>query len=361
MAPKISVIVPMYNAERYVGLAIESILAQEFRDFELILIDDCSTDRTLEVAKSINDPRIRIIENEENLGGENGSGVVRNIGIEKARGEYIYFMDNDDVILPDALEVMLKAAIESKADVLINTKNFLVENNEFTSFDEISNLTIRGQDKLTPIAGDLKKRLFEEYALKNSPAAQWNHFCRHDFLKSSGIKFRNAIIHDDGIWLLELLCATSNIIKIAEPFYIARQRDESLAHSTALGFDGFAKRVRSFLIVLESFEEILSKALEREYGEVDYYFIDQICLSVKDRAIVGPLKHAYNTDPQRCWQIVKRELETHYGTDMPLLRKMMHGYFVEVLYNKSIDEKENLRLRLTMKTLKERVNRLIPF
>ena len=181
MTPKISVIVPMYNAERYVGLAIESILAQEFRDFELILIDDCSTDRTLEVAKSINDPRIRIIENEENLGGENGSGVVRNIGIEKARGEYIYFMDDDDVILPDALEVMLKAAIESKADVLINTKNFLVENNDFTSFSEISDLLIQERGKMNPINADLKKRVLEEYALSNSPA-----FLSARFFESDG-------------------------------------------------------------------------------------------------------------------------------------------------------------------------------
>ena len=69
MEPKVSVIVPMYNAERYVGLAIESILAQEFRDFELILIDDCSTDRTLEIAKSFNDRRIIIVENDFNRGG----------------------------------------------------------------------------------------------------------------------------------------------------------------------------------------------------------------------------------------------------------------------------------------------------
>ena len=361
MTPKISVIMPMYNAERYVGLAIESILAQEFRDFELILIDDCSTDRTLEVAKSINDPRIRIIENEENLGGENGSGVVRNIGIEKARGEYIYFMDNDDVILPDALEVMLKAAIESKADVLINTKNFLVENNDFTSFSEISDLLIQERGKMNPINADLKKRVLEEYALSNSPAAQWNHFCRRDFLNRTGIRFKEVVIHDDGIFLMELLCSTGKIVKIAEPFYIWRYRNESLSHSTSFNFDGFAKRVRSFLIVLEVFEEILTDALQREYGEVDYYFVDLICLNVKDRALVGPLKYAYNAEPVKCWEIVRQELETRYGSDISLLRKMVHGYFVEVLYNKSIDEKENTRLRLTMKKIKEEVNRLIPF
>jgi len=60
-APKISVIVPMYNAEKYLSLCINSILAQTFKDFELILIDDCSTDKTLEVAKSFSDSRIKIL------------------------------------------------------------------------------------------------------------------------------------------------------------------------------------------------------------------------------------------------------------------------------------------------------------
>ena len=69
MTPKVSVIIPMFNCEKYVGLAIETVLAQTFRDFELILIDDASTDRTLEVAKQFDDSRIRIIESENNLGG----------------------------------------------------------------------------------------------------------------------------------------------------------------------------------------------------------------------------------------------------------------------------------------------------
>ena len=67
--PKISVIVPMFNSEKYIGLAIASVLAQTFRDFELILIDDASTDRTLEIAKSFDDSRIRIIKSEKNMGG----------------------------------------------------------------------------------------------------------------------------------------------------------------------------------------------------------------------------------------------------------------------------------------------------
>ena len=86
-APKISVVVPMYNAENFINVCIISILEQTFKDFELILIDDCSTDKTFEIAKSFNDSRIKLLQNEKNLG---MPGSVRNVGIDAAQGEYIF-------------------------------------------------------------------------------------------------------------------------------------------------------------------------------------------------------------------------------------------------------------------------------
>ena len=358
--PKISVIIPMYNAEKYVGLAIETMLAQTFRDFELILIDDASTDRTLEVAKQFDDPRIRIIKNDKNLGGENGPGVVRNIGLDHARGEYIYFMDNDDVIMPEALEVMIGPAKKTNADVLINTKNFLADSNDFTSLGEIPNLRIQNRGKNNPVAKDLKKRVLEEYAINNSSAAPWNHFYRNKFLKKSGIRFKDIVIHDDGVFLLELLCATPNIVKLAEPFYLWRQRKTSLTFSTFDNADGFAKRVRSFLIILEWFQEILTRALQKQYGEVDYYFIDLICLNIKNRAFTRALRYGYGVDPTASWEILRRELEARYGKNTSLLRKMVHGYFIESIANRSANE-ENERLKLTMQQIKGEINRLITF
>ena len=358
--PKISVIIPMYNAEEYVGLAIETMLAQTFRDFELILIDDASTDRTLEVAKQFDDPRIRIIKNDKNLGGENGPGVVRNIGLDHARGEYIYFMDNDDVIMPEALEVMIGPAKKTNADVLINTKNFLADSNDFTSLGEIPNLRIQNRGKNNPVAKDLKKRVLEEYAINNSSAAPWNHFYRNKFLKKSGIRFKDIVIHDDGVFLLELLCATPNIVKLAEPFYLWRQRKTSLTFSTFDNADGFAKRVRSFLIILEWFQEILTRALQKQYGEVDYYFIDLICLNIKNRAFTRALRYGYGVDPTASWEILRRELEARYGKNTSLLRKMVHGYFIESIANRSANE-ENERLKLTMQQIKGEINRLITF
>ena len=99
MTPKVSVIIPVYNREKYVGEAIDSILAQSFTNFELLLIDDGSTDGSIEIMKSYTDPRVRLVRNEHNL----GIPKTRNKGLQLARGDYIAILDSDDTALSDRL------------------------------------------------------------------------------------------------------------------------------------------------------------------------------------------------------------------------------------------------------------------
>ncbi|MDR1763360.1 MAG: glycosyltransferase [Dysgonamonadaceae bacterium] len=101
--PLISVIMPVYNAEKYVREATESILAQTFKDFEFIIIDDASTDGTKAVLDSISDGRIRRINNSSNLGNYRS----RNAGLEISKGKYICVMDADDISVPERLEKQL--------------------------------------------------------------------------------------------------------------------------------------------------------------------------------------------------------------------------------------------------------------
>lgn len=99
--PKVSIIMPLYNAEKYVESTIRSILSQSFDDIELIVINDHPTDDTLEIVKSIQDDRIRIVDNDRNR----GIAYSRNHGISVAKGEYIALMDDDDICSLDRLEV----------------------------------------------------------------------------------------------------------------------------------------------------------------------------------------------------------------------------------------------------------------
>ncbi|MDY6407580.1 MAG: glycosyltransferase, partial [Pseudomonadota bacterium] len=110
--PEVSVIVPIYKTEKYLRRCLDSICAQTFRDIEIICINDGSPDNSLSILDeyAIRDTRIQII-NQENK----GQSAARNIGLDKAQGTYIYFVDSDDMLHPQALEVMITVAQQTQA------------------------------------------------------------------------------------------------------------------------------------------------------------------------------------------------------------------------------------------------------
>jgi glycosyltransferase involved in cell wall biosynthesis len=102
--PKVTVIIPTYNRAHLIKRAIKSVLNQTFQDFEIIVVDDGSTDNTEEVVKSFNDLRIKYIKHQKNL----GASAARNTGIKNSKGEYIAFLDSDDEWLPEKLEKQMR-------------------------------------------------------------------------------------------------------------------------------------------------------------------------------------------------------------------------------------------------------------
>ena len=117
-APVISISMPAYNVEKYIGEAIESILAQTFTDWELIIVDDCSKDKTLAIASeyAAKDSRIRIIKRKENSG---SARLPRFDGILSACGEYICAIDSDDAIEPEYLQKMINRQQETGCDIVL--------------------------------------------------------------------------------------------------------------------------------------------------------------------------------------------------------------------------------------------------
>ena len=113
---KVSVIVPIYNVEEYINKCIDSILNQTFREFELILVDDGSTDNSGNICdtyKSI-DNRVRVIHKDNG-----GLSDARNFGIEAATGEFLYFIDGDDFIHEDTLESMYNSIMKTNSDISV--------------------------------------------------------------------------------------------------------------------------------------------------------------------------------------------------------------------------------------------------
>lgn len=112
MSPKISVLIPAYNREKYIEECVQSVLNQTFSDFEVIIINDASTDKTAEISKKIceKDPRVKLINHKEN---KLRSGAL-NTGIENSKGEYICFLDSDDIYLPSKLESQINFLEKNK-------------------------------------------------------------------------------------------------------------------------------------------------------------------------------------------------------------------------------------------------------
>lgn len=115
--PKISVIIPTYNSNLFLKRAIDSVLNQTFKDWELLIINDCSTDKTVKLVNEFikQDKRIRLFKTSINSG---SPAVPKNIGIENAKGEYVAFLDHDDEWMPEKLEKQLKVFKESKSKKL---------------------------------------------------------------------------------------------------------------------------------------------------------------------------------------------------------------------------------------------------
>ena len=113
----ISIVVPIYNGEKYIEDCLKSIFNQTYEEWEMILIDNASTDDSLKICKSYaaKDDRIQLLHQHHNV----GVSVARNLGMEKARGEFVTFIDVDDWVAPDYLETLLVVAKDEKADMVI--------------------------------------------------------------------------------------------------------------------------------------------------------------------------------------------------------------------------------------------------
>lgn len=122
----ISVIIPLYNKERTIRQTINSVLMQTYTDFEIVVVSDGSTDRSVEIVKSINDDRIRLFQKENN-----GVSSARNYGIENSKGDFVFFLDADDIIYNTCLSVLMETSnIYSYVDIIVANYYYVSNGNK---------------------------------------------------------------------------------------------------------------------------------------------------------------------------------------------------------------------------------------
>lgn len=224
---KVSVIIPLFNAEKFIGECLDSLLVQTLKDFEVIIVDDCSTDSSPDIADSYLtkfDGRLKIISLPLNTG---NASVPRNEGLRFSRGEYVYFMDNDDLLLDNALEILYDCAEEFQADVVCMEQGFLLVEDKVQAAAWNKNVQT---DKPTLEPEDTSKRV-ESFLQTSYSWAPWTKFLRQDFLIANKIDFPLIKISEDVLWTFKIVCLAKNFLRVPNRLYIYRSVKDSWSHT----------------------------------------------------------------------------------------------------------------------------------
>lgn len=232
--PAVSIIIPLYNAEKYIGECLESILAQTFTDYEVIVVDDCSTDKSVEVVKSYFEKfsgKLRLILTAKNSG---NPGPPSNIGINFSTGAYIFFMDNDDAITETALEEMFLLAKKFDADV-VHCKRYY----RFPADKKYSDKTARvlhkyliGEEETPPAF--VNENILERIKILNEGKLflnLWTKLIRREIIFQNELKLINGMAQDMVFTCCLFLCAKKYLL-VPNAVNLYRVDPNSLSHSS---------------------------------------------------------------------------------------------------------------------------------
>ena len=206
---KISVIVPVYNTEKYLEKCLNSIMNQSFKDIEIIIINDCSTDNSLKVIKKFLslDQRIILIDKEKN----EGLSAARNSGIEKAKGEYILHIDGDDWIEKRYIEDIYMCAKKNRADIVITDFYEDFENKKVIYIHE------KIENKNNEVD---KEEALKNIFLMEACNAVWNKLIKREVYKKNKINHPEEIMLGEDLAVIpKLLYFSKKIIKINKAYY----------------------------------------------------------------------------------------------------------------------------------------------
>ena len=218
----ISVIVPVYNVEKYLEECVESVLAQTYTDIEIILVDDGATDSSGQICDRYaeKDERVRVIHQENQ-----GLSGARNTGLANAKGEYVYFLDSDDWILPEALGELYKRAGKEKADVVFfEALSFEDEKPEDVTEKGYSYEKDYKTGSGLTVLNELQKN-------KEYHSAVPLLFIKKSFLEENKMKFEEGILYEDMIFTYELFCKAERVAQLKEHLYMRRYRSNSIMTS----------------------------------------------------------------------------------------------------------------------------------
>ena len=267
----VSVIVPVYNVEKYLARCIQSVCGQSYQGLEIILVDDGSKDKSGVICDEYaeRDGRIKVIHKENG-----GLGDARNAGVEKAEGKYLLFVDSDDRIHENLVRDTVETAEKNQADMVIF---------DYIGEEENGNLT----DRFTfPFSANRVIEVAEEKELIMRSCSAVNKLIRRELWKESGFQFPKGRYYEDLATIPKVMTKTKKIVYLPEVYYYYLMRDGSIMHSR--NFEkNYEDRTWAVDQLLEYFER--ENLIETYRNELEYlvfentYFVPSKEIVLNDR------------------------------------------------------------------------------
>lgn len=304
----LSVIIPVYNTESYLEECLDSVLSQSFDRFEVICIDDGSTDSSLNVLESYakKDSRVKIVRQSNS-----GQAVARNHGLRIASGRYVQFIDSDDYILQGAFEVLVRRMDRDALDVLLFDGSTVFESSALSSqFGNMQNRYRRNKQYGAILTGvDMFVALSKDGMYRVQPCIA---MYRRAYLLANDVRFPEGVIYEDNVFVAKALLCAMRSGHENEAYYVRRIRNDSTMTSpkTAYHFLSYY-RVYCDLVVL-SFQ--IGLPLEAEE-----YFVKEL------QAIVDTMRNMYKVlAPGE-----KENIDSIPPLDRMIVRRLLEGLTVD--------------------------------
>ena len=338
--PRISIIVPVYNVEKYLERCVNSLRNQALREIEIILVDDSSTDSSLEICNRMasEDDRIKVLHKVNE-----GAGMARNAALAVAAGEYIGFVDSDDFVEPEMFATLYERAQKYNSDLVISgvlfvdgimfskegeciRKAYFSEDTQFDTEDSLKKLRM-GIVGATPEDADDSK-----YGM-----SIWKNLFRHEIIRKNGITFESEreMFSEDALFMVDYISHIKKATGIPEAFYNYCRNGDSISKSYKK--DRFEK---SLVFVREVEKRFCTNIDESEYRIYIHRFWQAMCRVLCSQEIMhaAETRTTYREMKKRLQEICTHTLSLQAFREYPLsalpIKQRIFAYAVKYrLYN----------------------------
>ena len=299
----ISVIIPVYNAEKYLDISLQSLKNQIFGDFEVLIVDDCSSDSSLDICRKYvaEDIRFKLFCHSENK----GPGAARNTALKNAAGETVFFLDADDSLNPDSLNLLYRKFKRFNVDIVVGGVETFDEQNGKSLI--IKGDILRGFQKIRDVACHYLKQPNKSRIFSFS----WGRLFRRSLLEKHGLLFdESMVVFEDVAWNFQYGCFADSMLIIDDIVY--RYRIPAMSHVSMGGGVDNIHKIMTPLILRRHIDDFIKISDLPEFSVIAddcvtnliiIYFI-RTCLFLNIKNFIQYYRAVYqllrNCDLQKC-------------------------------------------------------------